>query len=322
MRKMLLLLSMWLSNEALAFPSNIRFGYPTCAACHINPTGGGVLTPYGRSTLTEVMTTWSYEGEEELLWGLFKPSKRIDVGASARWLELPEQGFLMAREAEVAMNYKRTIYGVVSGGVYGRDQFQDSLRHYIMSTDQKSIWFKAGRFFPAYGIMSNEHFMLYRGRHFNEGRETYNAEVIYRGQWFEAAGSKIFGHPKDKEQGFVTNGFTGRLLLMPPKARLSTGFSVLGLVDKEGKLQTHPAFSFLWGPIKQLEFEAQAGKEDVYGRVSIEPYQGFSVKPTAQWVYNSDARFSLVLEWLPRPHFDMQMIFEDQRYIFQYHFYI
>lgn len=322
MQKMFLWLLLLSSSDILCFPSNIRFGYPTCAACHVNPTGGGTLTPYGRSTLSEAMTTWSYDGEEELLWGLFKPSKRIDVGADARYLVLPSGGFFMQREAEVAMNYKRNIYGVVSGGVYGKAEVQDSRRYYLMTTDQKSIWFKAGRFFPAYGIMSSEHYMLYRGRKFNQGRETYNAEVIYRGEWFEAAGAKIFGHPDDKIQGFVTNGFSGRLLLMPPKARLSTGFSVLGLVSKEGKLELDPAFSFLWGPYKALEFEAQAGKDDVYGRISVEPYRGLSIKPTVQWVYKADARYSLALEWLPRPHFDIQIIFEDERYIFQYHAFI
>jgi len=322
LQKMLLLLFLLSSSNGIAFPSNIRLGYPTCAACHINPTGGGVLTPYGRSTLSEGMTSWSYDGEEGLLYGLLKTSKQLDVAADARWLQLPEQSFFMQRELEISLNLKRQYYIVASGGVYGPLDEQDSRRYYVMFTDQKSIWFKAGRFFPAYGIMSNEHFLLYRGRNFNQGRETYNAEVIYRGEWFEAAGSKIFGHADDKEQGTATRGFSGRFLLMPAKWGTSAGVSVLGLVDDIGVFKTQTAFSALYSPIKQIEMELQAGEEDLYARLSVEAYKGFSIKPTMEWIYTDKQKYSLAIEWLPRPHFDIQMIFEEQRYIFQYHFFL
>ena len=322
MQKMYLLLLLLFSSNCFAFPSNIRLGYPTCAACHINPTGGGVLTPYGRSTLSEAMTSWAYDGEEGVLYGLFRTSKRLDVAADARWLQLPDQGFFMQREAEVSLNIKRQYYLVASGGIYGPLDEQDSRRYYVMFTDQKSIWFKAGRFFPAFGIMSNEHYLLYRKRNFNQGRETWNAEVIYRGQWFEAAGSKIFGHPEDFEQGTKTSGFSGRFLLIPPRWRTSAGVSVLGLVDELGVFQTQTAVSLLYGPMKELELEMQAGELDMYARISVEPYKGFSLKPTMQWVYTDKQKYSLAIEWLPRPHFDAQMIFEEERYIFQYHFFI
>jgi len=323
LQKMFLFLCLLISSkEAHSFPSNIRFGYPTCAACHVSPTGGGVLTPYGRSTLGEVMTSWAYDGEEGVLYGLFKTSKRLDVGGDARWLQIDDQGFFMQRELEASLNIKRQYYLVASGGVYGPLDEQDSRRYYVMFTDQKSVWFKAGRFFPAYGIMSNEHYMLYRKRFFNEGRETWNAEFIYRGDWFEAAGSKIFGHPKDQEQGSKTSGFTGRFLVMPSKWRTSAGVSVLGLVDEIGVFKTHTAISALYSPITPLSFELQAGQEDVYARLNIEPFKGFSLKPTMQWVYIDKQRYSLAMEWLPRPHYDMQIIFEEQRYIFQYHLYI
>src|SRR3712207_1089498 len=37
-----------LPRSAAAYPNMIRLGYATCAACHLSPQGGGVLTPYGR----------------------------------------------------------------------------------------------------------------------------------------------------------------------------------------------------------------------------------------------------------------------------------
>lgn len=36
------------SSSAVALPTMIRLGYNNCAACHLTPQGGGLLTPYGK----------------------------------------------------------------------------------------------------------------------------------------------------------------------------------------------------------------------------------------------------------------------------------
>ncbi len=36
------------AGPALALPTMIRLGYPTCGSCHISPQGGGLLNSYGR----------------------------------------------------------------------------------------------------------------------------------------------------------------------------------------------------------------------------------------------------------------------------------
>jgi hypothetical protein len=49
-RQLLLLLSMLVSiSSAHAYPSFIRLGYVSCTACHYLATGGGLLTPYGKT---------------------------------------------------------------------------------------------------------------------------------------------------------------------------------------------------------------------------------------------------------------------------------
>src|ERR1700730_1698427 len=35
------------TSSAVASPTMIRLGYTSCAACHISPRGGGLLTLYG-----------------------------------------------------------------------------------------------------------------------------------------------------------------------------------------------------------------------------------------------------------------------------------
>lgn len=42
------LLGCWPAATALASPSMIRVGYPTCVACHLSPQGRGLLTDYGK----------------------------------------------------------------------------------------------------------------------------------------------------------------------------------------------------------------------------------------------------------------------------------
>ena len=37
------------STAAGAYPSMIRHGYTQCAACHTDPSGGTLLTKYGRA---------------------------------------------------------------------------------------------------------------------------------------------------------------------------------------------------------------------------------------------------------------------------------
>lgn len=46
------------ASAAWSFPENVRHGYFSCTACHVSPSGGGVLTPYGRSLSSELMSTW------------------------------------------------------------------------------------------------------------------------------------------------------------------------------------------------------------------------------------------------------------------------
>jgi hypothetical protein len=51
---------------AIALPTMIRLGYADCAACHVSPQGGGLLTPYGRGI----------DQAQSLRGGDYRPSDR------------------------------------------------------------------------------------------------------------------------------------------------------------------------------------------------------------------------------------------------------
>src|SRR5690349_16801540 len=75
------------SKAALAFPEMIRNGYVNCAACHYSPSGGGILTPYGRQLSREILSNSGKQGEEAFLYGLAKSPQWLALGGDIRLLE-------------------------------------------------------------------------------------------------------------------------------------------------------------------------------------------------------------------------------------------
>lgn len=322
---------MLLADTVCAFPSNVRLGYTTCAACHVNPSGGGVLTPYGRMSSAELMSTWGKKDEAELLHGLINTSDNLDIGGDFQHVSYNlggyEDEFVMQRELEVAVNFRRKFFIAVSSGLYGREPEAPEMRRtYLMATNLWDNWtLKLGRFFPAFGIMSSEHLYLYRSRYFNQGRETYNAEVMFRNKLLELTATKIFGHPEDFHNGYLKGkeGFSTRLNVMPTKS-LTLGASYLLMVDPYSNLEHYGAVHALWGVSKALWLESQITDKDAYLRVGIPTYKGLLLRPTAQVEYESEdpAKVELNIQWMPRPHFDFQLTCSKTTWIFLSHYYL
>jgi hypothetical protein len=126
MRFMLLviLLIVSFSPSLYAFPEMVRHGYINCTACHVSPAGGGLMSPYGRSMSKEILSRWSYEGEENLAHGAIKNEKinawisgveevGFNIGGDFRYIQLYrnsetlEQGkfFPMQRDVEMAFRF-------------------------------------------------------------------------------------------------------------------------------------------------------------------------------------------------------------------------
>jgi hypothetical protein len=84
---LLLLLVLAVPSRVEAYPWMIRHDYASCAACHVDPSGGGILTDYGRaqSELLLAMRTQPPGGEGEV-----SPSTDFLFGAVTlpEWLNL------------------------------------------------------------------------------------------------------------------------------------------------------------------------------------------------------------------------------------------
>ena len=92
---LLLVAALVAPGAAQAYPWMIRHGYSGCGVCHVDPSGAGLLTDYGRAQSDLLMATrWSTEKTEEASptadfgFGLFNLPDWLFLGFSYRGGEL------------------------------------------------------------------------------------------------------------------------------------------------------------------------------------------------------------------------------------------
>src|SRR5499427_9544108 len=91
------------ARSAHAYPWMIRHDYTACAQCHVDPSGGGPLSQYGRA-MGEVLLRTRYgaettaEGDEaepgpggKFLWGLLPLPPWLDLGGSWRVMTMTQR---------------------------------------------------------------------------------------------------------------------------------------------------------------------------------------------------------------------------------------
>jgi hypothetical protein len=190
-----------------AEPMFLSKQYNRCTSCHYSPTGGGLLTPYGRSLSHQELSTTgpSYptvpppakgRGEESFLWGALGDALGpVDVGIDVRpgYLGLDIGGptssskeFLMTADLLAAWRaHGFTVYGEVgrkpaigqdSAGIY-------SYEHWVGYEASNGLGFRVGRFMPAYGVRLSDHTAYTRSPlGFDKYDQVYALEVSHTGQ--------------------------------------------------------------------------------------------------------------------------------------------
>jgi hypothetical protein len=225
------------TSAAQAFPEMVRHGYINCTTCHVSPSGGGILTPYGRQLSRDVMSTWGKEGEEAFIYGIVKPPEWLNLGGDFRegylYTNTPtvSQGrsIFMQADLEAAATVAKdwtvdATGGYKDPGAFGpapnattADHFL-SRRHYINYRPSETLSFRVGKFDYDYGINMADHTTIVRGGLAgartglginDEGYETYNFEAAYIGETYSAFVTAIAGRPDakvlDRERGANLN---------------------------------------------------------------------------------------------------------------------
>lgn len=205
-----LLATMALASPAWAEPTFLAKQYTRCTACHYSPTGGGLLTPYGRllshrelSTIggTETAPAAGTEddpnGEQAFLYGALRNALGpVHLGLEMRPAHLrigfpgghQDMTFLMNLDLIGALQENGwTAYGsvgreppnsAVRNGRTVPDAAFVSYEHWISYQTDQGFRIRAGRFLPAYGVRFADHTAYTRtDLDFDRNDQVYGVEV-------------------------------------------------------------------------------------------------------------------------------------------------
>ena len=194
-------------SRAQAEPIFLSRQYTRCTTCHYSPTGGGLLTPYGRFLTREDLSTLGRGhataapagsasdevGEQSFLWGaLGRRLGALNLGIDLRPGHLDvrfpggkdTRNLLMNAELIAAYQVKGwTLYGD-----FGRQPFASGTRvfsweHWVSHQSASGLGLRAGRFLPAYGVRFADHTAFNRrALGLDTFDQIYGVEVSHTGE--------------------------------------------------------------------------------------------------------------------------------------------
>lgn len=161
-------------SPARAYVENAVHGYASCISCHYAPGGGHLLTDYGRSLSSELMSTWSFwKNSENPVFGLAKTNDRLKTGGNFRSIQTYRENksarsgkqFLMETNVELGVPYKDVIFVGSVGVIQGPRQTPDrgtfiSDRHYLLWNTSEAGRLRLGKFRQRFGINDPNHTRL------------------------------------------------------------------------------------------------------------------------------------------------------------------
>lgn len=313
--------------QAFAYPEMVRHGYGNCTACHTSPTGGGLMSAYGRELSREVLSTWGKEGEQRVLHGWLEDDKwaTVSLGGAARVIQTYRDTsfvrqanfFLMQAELEVGLKFGALSLAGTAGRIQDRNTSTfGSHRYWAAYSFSDELSARAGLFYPAFGINLPEHFtQVRRGMGFDEGMETHNVEVSWIGETWS---------------GYLTAAFAPSTAVTSAQGRSS---ALMGQVSRSIGTSSRVGVSALSGTGSQRAVGAYAlagftsklfllAEMDLkwsdasaqalmyrYAKLGYEPVQGLVVFGMHDGSSTRDG-WGGGVQWFPRPHFELEMVGE------------
>lgn len=162
-----------LSSVGSAFPELTRFGYNSCTACHVSPSGGGLLTSYGRSLSSEVLSTWGTEKDAGLFWRTVEREaleKYFLVGGDLRGVQVHREnanvkdGRFIKMQADLEFGFNAEHWGgAIAIGELEKEAWQPNARtYYGFWRPRDELTIRGGRFLPNYGLRLPDHIAFTR----------------------------------------------------------------------------------------------------------------------------------------------------------------
>jgi hypothetical protein len=230
-----------LSSHASAFAWMIRHEYSSCATCHADPSGGELLTLYGRVTSDAALRMHYGKGGEQsaktgALWGAIDLPQQLLLSGSYRSLTIIQPGQspaatfipIMMGDLYGQLKVGSFIAGgsigigkVREGAVHGRpaqvtsnnDDGEFNLlsrTHYLGAIINDSIWIRAGRLNLPFGVRIPEHTMWVRDatRTDRESDQQHGVAFAYVGERMRLEAMAILGNYQIGPDRFRERGYS------------------------------------------------------------------------------------------------------------------
>lgn len=278
--------SAW-ETEALAYQWMIRHGYSSCATCHVDPSGAGVLSPYGALIADALLRTRYSEaaddGDDSLgdfAFGQVDLPEPLRLKGDVRGLmltrkieTLPIERDFIWMQAELAAALSLGSFAASASVGYAdegatlaaltRDAKQNlvSRQHWVgLWTPDNLALVRAGRINLPFGVRTIEHTLWVRALtrtsindHQSHGVSVYAGGDLLRGELMA-----VIGNFQVRPDDYRERGYSGYLELIATPA-LAVGVSSLALHQELDELtfaptwrQVHGIFSRWATPYKPL----------------------------------------------------------------------
>jgi hypothetical protein len=222
--------TLWLAaaSPALAWPWMIEHHYTGCNECHVDPSGGGMLTSYGRAQ-GEVLVRMDYGkdasagGADRFAWGvdlptglLVQPELRVGLIPAS-----PARGLLMQADARVGLDTPWVVgaasLGVVSGGADAARLVRADGPVRVVSREwwmgfrfNEEVMVRVGRMNLPFGLRTDEHLRYVRqatGTDTNEDQQVGLSAALrsrrWRSEWMVVLGNPVVSPDAWRERGYA-----------------------------------------------------------------------------------------------------------------------
>ncbi len=308
---------------AEAFPWMVHHGYTACAQCHVDPSGAGVLTAYGRAQGEILLRTRYGEGEVEnpgkvkdFLFGAVPLPETLHLQADVRSVVVPDPDqvrvLLMQSDLRGAVQTKSFVasasLGAVSDGaeaarVSSGDTWNLVSREYWAGvTPSKAFTIRAGRMNLPFGLRTEDHILDVRQATrttLNDDQQT-GVSVFWNSRKWRAEVMGIAGNFQVRPDSFRDRGYS-LYVAYAPVTTLEIGASSLLATAKTDLATLAPNTRLVeglfarWAPIPELALLAE-------GDVLLQTRDG---DPTTGFVSTA------ILDWEPTQGLHVQAIGEQ-----------
>ncbi len=171
------LIALITSQESLAYPHFVAYGYTACSVCHYNPLGNGPLTDYGRAlgaTEFSAKPFWNLKATDEAIggrsgfWGRPRVDSKFRPSFDLRMLHMiddigndPKARFFpMSADFNMVINFKPNLFasgtmGYIDAG--GTGKILITREHYLAYRPSKKWGFYTGYMDTAFGTRIPDH---------------------------------------------------------------------------------------------------------------------------------------------------------------------